>query len=136
MAMNIPEFSNSEWQLVSRILHERYGRAVEPQLADVDLQLDPTSNALTTCPALYWNELGAEFILVKVADQTYRCQFYYSTQEQFGTGREVYKDLSDCVMTLLRLQADHHATRSLALTGARDGQTAVQDDEYRGPLVI
>jgi hypothetical protein len=123
MAMNISEFSNSEWQLVSRILHERYGRPVEPQLADVDLQLDPASQALTTCPALYWKELGAEFILVKVDDQAYRCQFLYSAEEQFGTGRDTYDDLADCVTTLLRLQADHHAARSSALTEASGGRT-------------
>ena len=134
--MSIPEFSNSEWQLVSQILRERYGRPVEPQLADVDVQLDPATEALTTCPALYWKELGAEFILVKIADRTYRCQFFYSTQEQFGTGRETYDDLGDCVTTLLRLQADHHATRSAALTEGHGGRTAAQDDEYQGPLVI
>ncbi|OHC69045.1 MAG: hypothetical protein A3H93_09720 [Rhodocyclales bacterium RIFCSPLOWO2_02_FULL_63_24] len=134
--MNIPDFTDTEWQLVNQILFERYSRLVPLQAVDVDLQLDPASQALTTCPALYWEALGAEFIVAKVADQRYRCQFFYSAQEQFGTGRDVYDNLGDCVTTLLRLQADHQSTRSSALTETLGTQTPAQDEDYHGPLVI
>ena len=99
--MNIPDFTDTEWQLVSQILLERYSRLVPLQSADVELQLDPASETLTTCPSLYWNELGAEFIVSKLADQRYRCQFFYSPDEQFGTGRDTYDNLGDCVTTVL-----------------------------------
>jgi hypothetical protein len=134
--MNIPDFTDAEWQLVNQILLERYGRLVQLQSADVELQLDPISETLTTCPSLYWNELGAEFIVSKLADQRFRCQFFYSADEQFGTGRDFYDNLGDCVTNVLQIQADHHGTRSAALTETLGNKTPEQDDDYHGPLVI
>ena len=102
-------------------------------MTDVEMQLDPSNPALTACPALYWNERGAEFIVSKVGESRFRCQFMYSANEQFGTGREVFDDLLDCVVTLLRVQADHEGTRA----GIVSGSTAdTLGDDYDGPLVI
>jgi hypothetical protein len=134
--MSIPDFTDSEFQLVNQILLERYSRLVPLQAADVELQLDPASEALTTCPSLYWNELGAEFIVSKLADQRFRCQFFYSADEQFGTGRDFYDNLGDCVTNLLQIQADHHGTRSAALTETLGNKTPAQDEDYHGPIVI
>ena len=134
--MNIPDFTDTEWQLANGILLERYGHLVSLQAADVELQLDPASATLSTCPALYWNELGAEFIVSKVAGQAYRCQFFYSANEQFGTGRDVYDNLGDCLTTLLQVQADHHATRAAALPEAAGAGAPGNGEEYHGPLVL
>lgn len=134
--MDIPDFTDAEWQLVNQILLERYSRLVPLQAADVELQLDPESEQLTTCPSLYWSELGAEFIVSKLADQRFRCQFFYSADEQFGTGRDVYDNLGDCVTNLLQLQADHHGTRSSSLTETLGAKAPEQDDNYHGPIVI
>lgn len=136
--MNLPDFSDSERKLVAQILLERYGHAVTVEEAEVELQLAPPSEQLTTCPTLYWNELGCEFIISKVPGPRYRCLFFYSASEQFGTGRESYDNLGDCVITMLRLQADHHATRAASITevlGKRP-MNQDQDNEYDGPLVI
>jgi hypothetical protein len=67
----------------------------------------------TPCPALYWSELGAEFIVAKMGDQRFRCQFFYSPSEIFGTGRDVYDNLGDCVTTLLQApgRSSRHACR-------------------------
>jgi len=134
--MNMPDFTDSEFQLVNQILLERYSRLVPLQAVEVELQLDPTADTPTACPALYWNELGAEFIVAKVADQRYRCQFFYSADEQFGTGRDFYDNLGDCVTNLLQLQADHHGTRSSALTETLGNKAPASDEDYHGPLMI
>ena len=134
--MNIPDFTDSEFQLVNQILLERYSRLVPLQAADVELQLDPASDKLTTCPSLYWNELGAEFIVSKLADQRFRCQFFYSADEQFGTGRDFYDNLGDCVTNVLQIQADHHGTRSAALTETIGNKAPTQNEDYHGPVII
>jgi len=46
----------------------------------------------------------------KVATALYRCQFYYSETEQYGTGRDEYDDIGTCVLTLLQVQSDHTPT--------------------------
>jgi hypothetical protein len=46
--MSVPDFTPAESQLVSQILLERYSRVVLLQSADVELQLDPESEQLTT----------------------------------------------------------------------------------------
>ena len=134
--MPVPDFTSSDTQLVSQILLERYGRVTLLQSVDVEMQLDPGSEQLTTCPALYWKALGAEFIVTKVADNRFRCQFFYSENEQFGTGQEVYDSLGDCVVTLLHVQADHHLTRASSLTETIGNKEPAQDDDYHGPLII
>ena len=107
----IPDFTDSERWVVETALRERYGKKVEAQQADVELRLDPGLPELTTCPALFWKEGEASFVISKVGDGRYRCQFFYSVREQYGTGREEYDDLAECVSTLLKLEADQAARR-------------------------
>ena len=131
--MTIAPFTESEQKLVAQLLAERYGRPAALEVAEVELQLDPASEALTACPALYWNERGAEFIVCKIGASRFRCQFMYSPNEQFGTGRDSYDDLVDCIVAVLRVQADHEGTRA----GMLSGTTAdTPGDDYDGPLVI
>jgi hypothetical protein len=106
-----PDITDTELWVVEATLRERYGKAVEVQLADVELRLDPAVPDLTTCPAMVWKEQGAGFVISKVGDNRYRCQFFYSAREQYGTGKAEYDDLLDCVVTLLKLQADYAAKR-------------------------
>lgn len=136
--MNLPDFTDSEFQLVNQILLERYNRIVPLQSVEVEMLLDPAAKAPTPCPALYWSELGAEFVVAKTGEQTFRCQFFYSPNEIFGTGRDTYDNLGDCVVTLLKLQADHHATRAAALPegASREAPAGDGDDPYLPPIVI
>ena len=68
--MSIPDFTDSEFQLVNQTLLERYGRLVPLQAAEVELLLKPGDTEPSSCPALYWDELGAGFIVAKVGDRT------------------------------------------------------------------
>ena len=134
--MNIPDFTDNEFQLVNQILFERYNRLISVQAAEVELLLAHADKEPSPCPALYWSGLGAEFIVAKVGDQRFRCQFFYSENEIFGTGRDVYDNLGDCVTNLLQLQADHHATRAAALPEAAQKQASTPDEDYHGPVII
>lgn len=127
----IPDFTEAECQLVARTLDERYSCVVELELADVDLKLDPDSDRLATCPALYWKQEGAEFIVCKAGPSRFRPFFFRGDGEQFGTGRAEYENLGDCVVTLLQVQAEDEQRQA----GACPGGTASSDD-YTGPIVI
>ena len=133
MTQPIPDFSDPEQKLVSAILLERYGKLVPIQLADSELRLGASSEQLTSCPTIYWAERGAQFVVCKVAPERFRCQFFYSETEQYGTGHEEYQSLGDCVLTLLQVQSDHE--RQLANVSA-NAMLGTVDDEYHGPLVI
>ncbi len=108
----IPDFTDTELWVVRTALKERYGQAVAVDLADSDLRLDPESTQLTTCPTIFWTERGASFVVFKLGEGRYRCQFFYSAHEQYGTGREVYDDIGECVTHVLQLQADHERMRA------------------------
>jgi hypothetical protein len=129
----IPDFTDTEQKLVSASLFERYGKLVPTQMADSELQLDALSEELSLCPTLYWAERGAQFVVCKVAAERFRCQFFYSETEQYGTGHDEYDSLGDCVVTLLQVQSDHE--RQLASISSNATQ-AIVDDDYNGPLVI
>jgi len=72
-------------------------------------------------------------VVCKVADNLYRCQFFYSETEQYGTGDDEYNSLGDCVLTLLQVQSDHE--RQLANISSSATRAEI-DDEYHGPVMI
>ncbi|MDH4285403.1 MAG: hypothetical protein OEV35_08810 [Gallionellaceae bacterium] len=115
-------------------MQQRYSKPVSVHLADSELQLDPTSSELALCPTFYWSERGAQFVVCKVAASRYRCQFFYSDGEQYGTGRPEYDNLENCVMTLLQVQSDHERQSSLVSTSVTAAGRV--EGEYHGPVIV
>jgi len=107
----ITDFDAAELETIREVVEQRYGKTVDVELADSELRLDPSSRELTLCPTVFWRERGASFVIFKTSQDRYRCQFFYSVKEQFGTGIDEYTDLRLCATTLLQLQADHEAQR-------------------------
>ena len=138
MSLTAPDFTDTERELVAFLLHDRYNKPVQPDLADSELQLDASSEELTVCPTLYWTERGAHFVVCKVGQDRYRCQFFYTDADHYGTGHDEYIDLRRCVLTLLRVQADHESQSAGFSSGATavDLAKAPDEDDYHGPLVI
>jgi hypothetical protein len=111
----IPEFNKNEMWVIQDTLKQRYRKEVETELVDIEMRLNPHSTELTPCPAVYWEgDEGAHFVIVKVGDGRYRSQFFYRVHQQYGTGVEEYTDLTECVVTLLQVQADYHAKNAAA----------------------
>ncbi|MDP1925520.1 MAG: hypothetical protein Q8K57_12145, partial [Thiobacillus sp.] len=103
MSSSIPDFTASERRLVSQTLQERHGQPVPVESAEVELLLDTLDSVTTACPSLTWVADGANFVISKTGDKhhsRFRCQFYYIEAEQFGTGKDDYGSLGDCVITL------------------------------------
>ena len=118
----IPDFNSAERWVIESALKERYGRFVQIELADSDLKLDPDAPVLTACPTVFWSERDCNFLIFKTGENRYRCQFYYSEEEQYGTSRTEYDELAECVSLLLKLQADHEKQRQGVHTGMTGGQ--------------
>jgi hypothetical protein len=114
----IPDFTESELWIIKTTLKERYGEPLEPMLADTELRLSPYSSELSVCPATYWEKDGCHFVVCKTGYQHYRCQFYYRGHEMFSPDIEEFDDLSECMVTLLQVQADHTVNREDADTGS------------------
>jgi hypothetical protein len=131
------DFTDVELKLVTQTLLERYGRMVALQTADAEVQLSPDSEDLTTCPVIYWEERGAHFVVFKLDPSLFKAQFFYNETTQYGTGKDSFDNLGDCVITLLQVQADHEQE----MKGIRSGMTRLDikedsGDGYTGPLVI
>jgi len=131
----IIDFTEAQHEYVAKLLAQRYGKQVDLQLADSELQLDLLLDELTVCPTLYWSERGAQFVVYKIGEDRYRCQFFYSATEQFGTGHDEYDDIEKCVVTLLQVQSDHERQLS-KLSSAATTIASFEGDDYQGPLVI
>ena len=106
----IPDFSDSEMWIIKATLEERYGSAPELQLAETEMRLDRGRTELIPCPTVYWQVDDCHFVVVKTGDRHYRCQFFYRIHQMYGTGVEEYDDLTECVVSLLQVQADHQAS--------------------------
>jgi hypothetical protein len=138
MARPIPKFTERERNLVRQTIKERYDSDVSFQDVDAELQLNLLKEDLTTCPSLTWEDQGAHFVIFKTGDSRFRCQFYYTDVQQYGTGKEEYDSLGDCAVTLLQVQADLELQRQ----GIRSGMNAVDftkandGEEYFAPIII
>lgn len=141
------DFSPQEKELAQTTLFERYGRVVPLQPVEVELQIDPKSPEPTACAALYWQDGDAEFVLARMvafpgAAPIYRAQFFYGDDEAYGTGHANYGNLGDCLISILKVQSEHEASRGrTASPGAPKPRLAPQpkitgDEDYDGPLVI
>ncbi len=111
----IEDFNDSELWIIRTTLKERYryGQNIEIQLADSELRLNPETPELTWCPTVYWEIKPVSFVIFKTAPERYRCQFFYSENELYSTGIEEYDNISECVTTLLQMQADHEGNTAL-----------------------
>ncbi|MDO8958319.1 MAG: hypothetical protein Q7U85_01150 [Rhodocyclaceae bacterium] len=141
MSNSIPDFTLSERRLVSQTLQERYGKPVPVENAEAELLLDPLDSATTTCPSLTWVEHDVNFVIFKTGDKNhsrFRCQFYYIEAEQFGTGKEEYDTLGDCVITLLQVQSDHEREHARVRSGmnAVDFSKANDGEDYFAPIIV
>jgi len=110
---SITDISDTEQWTVRNSLDERWGKdKVDLHIVDVDARLDPSDRELTECPALYWEQGESYFVILKTGHHRYRTQFHYGNREQFGSGITEYEELGECVLSLLRLQADHERSRT------------------------
>jgi hypothetical protein len=106
----IPDITDTERWILRTTLKERHGRDLETQLADAEIRLSPSDRDLASCPVIHWSdEDGCNFIVFKTGDRKYRCQFFYRGYQQYGTGVTEYDDLSECIVSLLQVQADYAA---------------------------
>ena len=119
---SIPDFNSAERWVIESALKERYGHIVQIELADSELKLDPGAPVITTCPTVFWSERGCNFLIFKTGEDRYRSQFFYSEEEQYGTGRTEYDELAECVGLLLKLQADHEKQRQGVESGMTGGE--------------
>jgi len=108
----IQDYSELELNQIKQILKERFGKDLQLDLADAELRLDPSTPVLTACPTVFFKQAETNFVLFKTGESRYRCLFFYKNNEQFGTGKDEYDDLQDCVITLLQVHADHELERA------------------------
>jgi hypothetical protein len=111
----IPDFSASDIKLVQATLKERFGAQVvdktEIKEVETEIRLSPADRELTVCPALFWIVNDCAFVLSRTGQAEYRAMFYYSVKDRFGTGKETYDNLGDCVLSLLKVQEEEDAKR-------------------------
>lgn len=138
MPRPIRPFTDRERNLVSQTLLERFGHPVPLQSVDAELQLDLLKEEFTMCPSLTWKENGAHFVVFKTGDERFRCQFYYIETQQFGTGKDEYDNLGDCVVTLLQVHTEKEeaSERTRRALNAVDFEKAHEGEEYHGPLIV
>lgn len=105
----IPAITESELWIINTTLRERYGKSISIEQGTAEIRLSPADRELTSCPVIYWEVDTCHFVIFKTADRRYRCQFFYKSYQQYGTGRYEYDDLTECVVNLLQVQADYAA---------------------------
>ncbi len=105
--ISIPDFTDAELWIVRTTLQERYRATCDIELAEAEIRLQPTDRETTPVPTLYWQAGDCHFVIFKTGIERYRCQFFYRIHQQYGTGKEEFDTLAECITTLLQVQADY-----------------------------
>ncbi|SMN01020.1 hypothetical protein SPONN_2149 [uncultured Candidatus Thioglobus sp.] len=100
------DFNESELTTIQNNLNNRWRKeAVEVQLADIEMSKEGEREA-KFYPAAVWEASNSTFIVLKIAEFSYKSFFYYLKDKRFDTGVDEYNDLHECVDKLLKAQAD------------------------------
>lgn len=119
----IPDFTEAEMRLVDAALRERYGQAVEVDLVETEIRLNPADRELAVCPAVYWEDAErCRFVVSKTGVDKFRSMFFWSVKDRFSTGKEEYDNLGDCLVTTLKMQEDAAKLRAQELGAEEIGQ--------------
>jgi len=111
------DFTAADLDQVQALLQTRYHETTQVHLADSEIRLDPKTQTVQEYPTLYWQARECHFVVVKTAEDEFRCQFFYDPGDQYGTGVARYDELLECVTDLLKVQSDHEREREGAKTG-------------------
>ena len=118
----IADFTDTELWIIRTTLKERYRSEVPLHLADTEITLTPDKAGLTSCPAVFWDHNKTSFVIIKVGERRYRCQFFGRNLEMFRPDKHEYDEVADCVVALLQVQADHERRGSQSLEGWSRGK--------------
>jgi len=102
-----PDFTKDEIRVIKDTLKERYGRDIEVELADAEMRLNPALTEMTLCPIVYWEIDDCHFVVAKVDKYHFMNHFYYRLYQTYATEKRRFDDVLDCVVSLLRAQADY-----------------------------
>ena len=112
------DYTEQECQAVQQVLNERYKSPVEVHLADCEVQPDKDCDERVERPAIFWNALDCNFVLIKMADDEFQGFFFYQPDEHFASAQQTYSNAVNCVIALLQFQADQFGESQGYVSGA------------------
>lgn len=113
MDQKIPDFSDDQLNAIQKLVDSRYGVGTELELGDSEVQLDPGTEVMTLCPVIFWNARECNFMVIRASENQYRARYFYNPLDQFDTRQIQFTDVEDCVLAVLREQADHEREASM-----------------------
>ena len=66
------DYTEQECLAVQQVLNERYKSPIEVRLADCEVQPDKDCDERAERPAIFWNALDCNFVLIKMADDEFQ----------------------------------------------------------------
>jgi hypothetical protein len=108
------DFSPTELKIINEAIGERW-KEVEIHLADIEITRTALDEKTTLCPAAVWETADCTFVVIKADEFVYKSVFYYLGSKQIDTGVSEYNDLRDCVLTLMKVQANFMLSSSSSI---------------------
>ncbi|WXU00130.1 MAG: hypothetical protein Ctma_0841 [Catillopecten margaritatus gill symbiont] len=63
-------------------------------------------------PSAVWEDGYYTFVVLKIAEDTFKNMFYFMRDKRFDTGTDEYTDLDECVDSIMRAQADFSLSKN------------------------
>ena len=110
------DFAESEITTIQNAVDTRWKKDKKKvHLADIEITRTAKDEKTTLCPAAVWETADCTFVVIKVDEFVYKSVFYYLGTKQIDTGISEYNDLSDCVLTLMKVQANFMLSNSSSI---------------------
>lgn len=101
------DYTETELKALQEALFRRYRQEIEIHLADCEVQPDLGIDDIVERPAVFWNALGCNFIVIKMDRNRFHGRYFYNPHEQLPQQHKEYSNALNCVSSLLRDEADH-----------------------------
>ena len=104
---NSKGFSDQELHQIKQVLFAHYQSDIQIRLANSEVLIEDENQRNTQCPTVFWHVHDTNFMVIKVEEDTFRSQFFYTPLEQHDGGTNNYREVTESVKGIISAQEEH-----------------------------
>lgn len=100
------DFTQAEINTIKKHIDIRWKKKDhDTYLADIDV--DDIKK-----PAVVWEDASYTFVVLKMEEGVFKNMFYFMQDKRFDTGIDEYKNLDECIDSIMKAQADFSLSKN------------------------
>ena len=104
---NSKGFSDQELHQIKQALFAHYQTDIQIRLAQSEVSIDSENKRSIQCPTVFWHAHDTNFMVIKIEENIFRSQFFYTPLDQHDGGINNYQNVAQSVEGIIHAQGEH-----------------------------